>query len=100
MHIAAAVKTPTVALFALTNPPEQWGPWHVPHHLLNHDVPCRLCYNRACPYEHDCLRQVTPETVVTAASDLLGATDTAEPARHPVLPLTAHPFEPAPTVTP
>jgi ADP-heptose:LPS heptosyltransferase len=30
MHIAAAVKTPVVALFALTNPPEQWGPWRVP----------------------------------------------------------------------
>ena len=26
MHVSAAVKTPVVALFALTNPPEQWGP--------------------------------------------------------------------------
>jgi ADP-heptose:LPS heptosyltransferase len=25
MHIAAAVKTPVVALFARTNPPKQWG---------------------------------------------------------------------------
>jgi ADP-heptose:LPS heptosyltransferase len=71
MHIAAAVKTPVVALFALTNPPEQWGPWRVPHQQLYHEVPCRLCYSRACPYEHDCLRLVSPAMVVTAASELL-----------------------------
>jgi lipopolysaccharide heptosyltransferase II len=71
MHIAAAVGTPVVALFALTNPPEQWGPWHVPHRLLNHDVPCRLCYSRICPYGHECLTLVTPEMVVAAAAELL-----------------------------
>ena len=71
MHVAAAVKTPVVALFALTNPPEQWGPWRVPHRLLNHEVPCRLCYSRICPYEHDCLRLVSPESVVRAAAELL-----------------------------
>jgi lipopolysaccharide heptosyltransferase II len=72
MHIAAAVKTPVVSLFALTNPPEQWGPWRVPHRQLYHDVPCRLCYSRICPYQHECLRLVTPEMVVDAAADLLG----------------------------
>ena len=34
MHMAAAVKTPVVVLFALTNPPEQWRPWLVPQRLL------------------------------------------------------------------
>ncbi len=71
MHVAAAVKTPVVALFALTNPPEQWGPWRVGHRLLNHDVPCRICYSRVCPYSHDCLRLVTPGQVAAAAADLL-----------------------------
>jgi ADP-heptose:LPS heptosyltransferase len=70
MHIAAALKTPVVALFALTNPPEQWGPWRVPHRLLYHEVPCRLCYSRACPYGHECLRLVTPEQIVQAAMEL------------------------------
>jgi ADP-heptose:LPS heptosyltransferase len=74
MHIAAAVKTPVIALFALTNPPEQWGPWQVPHRQLYHEVPCRLCYARICPYEHECLRLVTPAMVVAAARDLLDAT--------------------------
>ncbi|QBD78336.1 glycosyltransferase family 9 protein [Ktedonosporobacter rubrisoli] len=71
MHIAAALKTPVVVLFALTNPPEQWGPWQVPHRLLYHDVACRICYSRVCPYEHECLRLVSPQMAVTAAASLL-----------------------------
>lgn len=74
MHISAAVRTPVVALFALTNPPEQWGPWCVPHRQLYHDVSCRICYNRVCPYGHECLRLVTPEMVIDAATELLKET--------------------------
>jgi ADP-heptose:LPS heptosyltransferase len=74
MHIAAAVKTPVVALFALTNPPEQWGPWRVPHRQLYHEVPCRLCYSRVCPRGHECLRLVTSDDVLRAARELLDAT--------------------------
>jgi ADP-heptose:LPS heptosyltransferase len=74
MHISAAVKTPVVALFALTNPPEQWGPWHVPHRQLYHDVPCRICYSRICPFGHECLRLVTPPMVVDAIYELLEET--------------------------
>lgn len=72
MHVSAAVGTPVVALFALTNPPEQWGPWRVPHRLLWHDVPCRICYSRICPTDHACLTRVGPEQVVAAAAALLG----------------------------
>ena len=71
MHVSAAVKTPVVVLFALTNPPEQWGPWRVPHRQLFHDVPCRICYSRVCPYGHECLTLVTPDMVVDAAHQLL-----------------------------
>lgn len=73
MHLAAAVKTPVIALFALTNPPEQWGPWQVLHRQLYHDVSCRICYSRVCPYQHECLRLVTPQMVVDAAQELLAA---------------------------
>jgi lipopolysaccharide heptosyltransferase II len=71
MHISAAAKTPVVALFALTNPPEQWGPWQVRHRQLYHDVPCRLCYSRVCPIGHECLRLVTPQMVVDAVAELM-----------------------------
>ena len=71
MHLSAAVGTPVVSLFALTNPPQQWHPWEVPHRLLYHDVPCRICYSRVCPIEHECLRLVTTEMVIEAAAGLL-----------------------------
>lgn len=74
MHVSAAVQTPVIALFALTNPPEQWGPWHVPHRLLYHEVACRLCYSRVCPYGHECLTLVSPDEVIDAADDLLAET--------------------------
>jgi ADP-heptose:LPS heptosyltransferase len=74
MHVAAAVKTPVVVLFALTNPPAQWGPWRVPHRQLFHDVSCRICYQRVCPYDHQCLRNVTPPMVVEAVASLQAET--------------------------
>jgi lipopolysaccharide heptosyltransferase II len=93
MHIAAAVKTPVVALFALTNPPEQWRPWRVPHRLLYQDVACRLCYNRICPYEHECLTMIAPWMVVQAAGKFLvgqqrevGGSLSAHGARRPNTP--------------
>jgi lipopolysaccharide heptosyltransferase II len=77
-HIAAAVKTPVVDLFAWTNPPEQWRPWRVPQRLLNRPVPCRLCYQRICSYDHACL-DVSPAQVAEAAASLLHEVQT--PAR-------------------
>src|SRR3954466_2743949 len=72
-HIAAAVGTPVVDLYALTNP--QHTPWLVPSRVLNHDVPCRNCYKSVCPAgHHDCLRKVAPETVAAAAQELLEIT--------------------------
>jgi ADP-heptose:LPS heptosyltransferase len=76
MHIAAAVGTVVVSLFALTNQPAQWGPWKVAHRQLYLDVPCRICYSRICPYDQQCLRGVTPDTVADAVRGLL-----AEPGR-------------------
>ena len=70
-HIAAAVGTPVVDLYALTNP--QHTPWRVASRVLFHDVPCRNCYKSVCPAgHHDCLRRVEPARVADAARDLLG----------------------------
>lgn len=71
-HIAAAVGTPVVSLYALTNP--QHTPWGVPCRILSHDVPCRNCFKSVCPLgHHDCLRRVPPDAVSAAALDLLAA---------------------------
>lgn len=70
-HIAAALGTPVVDLYALTNP--QHTPWRVASRVLFHDVPCRNCYKSVCPAgHHDCLRRVEPARVADAARDLLG----------------------------
>lgn len=73
MHIAAAVGTPVVALYALTNP--QHTPWQVPSRVLNHDVPCKNCFKSICPEgHHNCLQLVKPDRVVQSARDLLRET--------------------------
>jgi ADP-heptose:LPS heptosyltransferase len=80
--MAAAVRTPVVDLYALTNP--QHAPWMVPSRLLYHDVPCRWCYGSVCRERHHrCLVGVSPEQVVTAALELLAgrvAPDSSLPA--------------------
>lgn len=69
-HVAAALGTPVVDLYALTNP--QHTPWLVRSRVLFHDVPCRNCYKSVCPLGHnDCLRRVEPERVAAAAAELL-----------------------------
>lgn len=73
VHLAAAVGTPVVDLYALTNP--QHAPWLVPHRTLSHDVPCRNCYKSACPYGTNACLDVPVEDVVAAACELWNRAD-------------------------
>lgn len=74
VHIAAALGTPVVDIYALTNP--QHTPWQVPHRLLTHEVPCRNCLKSTCPEgHHDCLRLIPPQEVVDAATSLLASSE-------------------------
>jgi lipopolysaccharide heptosyltransferase II len=69
-HIAAAVGTPVVALYALTNP--QHTPWRVPSRVLHRDVPCRWCLKSVCPQRHHlCLLGVEAPLVADAARELM-----------------------------
>ena len=75
-HLSAAVGTPVVDLYALTNP--QHTPWAVPHRVLSRDVECRFCFKSVCPAgHHRCLMGVPPAAVVDAVVELVGA-----PPRH------------------
>lgn len=77
-HIAAALGTPVVDLYALTNP--QHTPWEVESRVLFHDVPCRNCYKSVCPQGHHlCLQGVEPWRVVEAALSLLDGGALSEP---------------------
>jgi lipopolysaccharide heptosyltransferase II len=88
VHLAAAVGTPIVDLYAQTN--LQHTPWQVPHELLFHEVPCKNCYKSVCPEQHhDCLRRVAPTAVVDAALRLL--VKTPDPQLLPPCPLSPEP---------
>lgn len=81
-HLAAAVGTPVVSLFAPTVPPERWRPWGVAHALLgDHAIGCAGCRATDCPLPgHPCLDDVTPREVLDALRHLLADRDrTYEP---------------------
>jgi lipopolysaccharide heptosyltransferase II len=73
VHVAAAVGTQVVDLYALTNP--QHTPWQVPHRVLSHDVPCRNCYKSECPHGHHACLDVPVDAVVSAACELWNRRD-------------------------
>jgi ADP-heptose:LPS heptosyltransferase len=70
-HLAAAVGTPVVSLYAPTLPAVRWRPWKVRHELLHVDVPCAGCRARVCPIAgHPCLGGVAVADVVAAVERL------------------------------
>jgi ADP-heptose:LPS heptosyltransferase len=72
-HLAAAVGTPVVSLFAPVVPAVRWRPWGVPHALLGRqDAACAGSRARECPVPgHPCLNGVEPREVLTAIEGLL-----------------------------
>ncbi|HEY9663159.1 MAG TPA: glycosyltransferase family 9 protein, partial [Allocoleopsis sp.] len=70
MHIAEAMQTPQVVLFAGTEQESQWQPRYSPSRLLRRDTVCSPCYAFECPHQLQCL-DIDPEEVVAAALQLL-----------------------------
>jgi len=73
MHIAAAVGTPTVALFGPSGD-KQWGPWGVPFRVVSSQQhPCRPCGIDGCGggKVSDCLTSLGVDEVLAAAHELL-----------------------------
>lgn len=81
-HLAAAVGTPVVELYAPTVPALRWRPWGVRHALLGDlDIACAGCRARRCPQPtHACLDGVRPTDVVDALRRLLADPDVTTPA--------------------
>jgi ADP-heptose:LPS heptosyltransferase len=74
-HLAAAVGTPVVSLFAPVVPAGKWRPYRVPHVLLgDQHAACRDTRARDCPVSgHPCLSGVAPQRVLDAVRALTGA---------------------------
>lgn len=84
-HLAAAVGTPVVSVFAPVVPHHRWRPWGVPHVVLGDlDVPCAGCRSRRCPYvEQQCVSHLTGADVADAVESVRSGSDGSEAHRRP-----------------
>jgi ADP-heptose:LPS heptosyltransferase len=76
-HLAAAVGTPVVSLFAPVVPAARWAPYRVPHVLLgDQSAPCRGSRAVTCPVPgHPCLAGVTAPQACDALDRLVAGAD-------------------------
>jgi heptosyltransferase-3 len=75
MHIAAAMGTPTIALFGPSGEIE-WGPWQTRHHILTApQYTCRPCGKDGCGggKRSECLEAIPVREVIAALDTLLMA---------------------------
>ena len=73
MHLAAAVQTPCVAIFAARNKPRVWFPYGKQHRVLYHQTDCWGCGLETCIVERKkCLTSITVEEVVAEVRAVLG----------------------------
>ncbi len=73
MHIAAAMGTPTVAIFGPSGDKE-WGPWNVAHRVVaSRHHPCRPCGQDGCEGSKvsACLTELPVSEVLAACEELL-----------------------------
>lgn len=69
MHIAAALGVPTVGLFGPTDP-EQTRPRGRAAAIVVGKADCRPCTERVCPRNHECMRAIAIEAVLSAIEEL------------------------------
>jgi heptosyltransferase-1 len=76
MHVAASLGKPMVSVFGPTNP-VHIGPYERPESVVRVDLPCSPCnYRRLsqCPFDHACMKQVTPAMVVERVRKIVAMT--------------------------
>ena len=79
MHLAAAVQTPCVAIFAARNRPRMWFPYGPRHRVIYHKVQCWGCGLETCIVEKKrCILSITVAEVMAEVRALL---DTSSEAR-------------------
>jgi heptosyltransferase-3 len=73
MHLAAAVQTPCVAIFAARNIPRVWFPFGEQHRVVYHQVDCMGCGLETCIVEgKKCILSITVDEVMVAVEDVVG----------------------------
>ena len=73
LHVAAAMRTPVIALFGPTDP-QRHAPPAEKMVILKRELSCAPCYSPRCPIlTHVCMKEITPEDVLGHIESLLGA---------------------------
>jgi heptosyltransferase-3 len=73
MHLAAAVQTPCVAIFAARNKPRVWFPYGGQHRVIYHRTDCWGCGLETCIVERKrCLTSISVDEVVAEVRAVLG----------------------------
>jgi ADP-heptose:LPS heptosyltransferase len=73
MHLAAALGTPTVAIFCpiFAAGPIRWGPLGKGHEVISPPVPiCSKCIPKSCPH-YDCMEKIKAEEIVSKVKSVL-----------------------------
>jgi heptosyltransferase-2 len=64
MHIAAALKTPLIALFGSSSP-QYTPPLSINSKIISLTMSCSPCFERTCPLGHTkCLTEIEPRAVM------------------------------------
>lgn len=76
MHLAAAVGTPTIAVWGSSDS-VRWRPWGVPHRVIQNPFECNPCpgYNCLVAYSPLCIESVSTDQVSHAVRDLMRETE-------------------------
>jgi len=74
MHMAAATKTPTVAIFGPTDP-HKTGPYSSNAKVVTASFECMPCFSRNCKHDMRCMRQLPAEQVAQACYEVLQKND-------------------------
>ncbi len=71
MHISAALGVPTLGIFGPTNP-KAHGPYSPnSDYVIKEDLHCIICNKLECPYNHECMKELSAEDVVKKAQYLI-----------------------------
>lgn len=70
-HVALALGVPTVTIHGSSDP-ASWTPDHPDHLVVRlEELACIGCRSNSCPYQLECLRQLTAERVLPSVEELL-----------------------------
>lgn len=71
VHLAAAVGTPVIGIYASVHYPGAWHPWGNIHTVLRNDnISCRFCFKDYCSHK-TCLESIKTDMVISACNQHL-----------------------------